>query len=634
MPPRRPLWQRFWNNELHYTPGRPAVRMRWVTYILVGVLAVFGVRLLQVQVVDAGALADRAASGRMDTSILTAKRGAILDSSGVPLAQSVDASNVVVDQTLVEDPADYAKKLSPIVGLPADKIEASLKGDKRFAYVAKAVAPDAGQRVMDLELPGMATEPTLKRDYPNGALAASVVGFVGGDSAQGMAGVELELNDQLAGKNGERRVEVVDGKLIPTGTDVEKDPVPGSSVKLTIDRDLQFIAQDAITRQVRESKAESGTVILMDVKSGEILAMASVPTIDPNNIGNARPEDMQNRAVVEAFEPGSTSKIMTMAAAINEGKAEPSTSFDVADTIHRGTRDFHDHSPHEPYKLTLAGILAKSSNTGSIQVAERVGPEKFREYLTRFGLGQPTGLGFPGEAGGYVPPIDEWTDSTFPTLSFGQGLSLSALQITSVFQTMANDGVRVQPKLIAATIDDNGKEVPAAEPPTTKVVEPETAKKVLKMMEGVVSEEGTANNANIPGYKVGGKTGTANRVDDSCGCYKGYTSSFIGVVPADDPQLVAAVIVQDPQGAYMGSDNGVPVFKELMTAALQARGVAPTGNTDPLLPVYADTAKTDAATAVQPQQQQPTATAAQPQQQQPTATAAQPQQPQATEAKQ
>lgn len=565
--------------------------MRVITYILVGVLAVFGLRLLQVQVVDAGALADRAASGRLDTSVLTAKRGAILDASGVPLAQSVEASNVVVDQTLVEDPVEYAKKLSPIVGVPTDKIEAALKGDKRFAYVAKAVAPDAGQKVLDLELPGMATEPTLKRDYPNGALAASVVGFVGGDESQGMAGVELELDQQLAGQNGERSVEVVDGKLIPTGTDVQKESEPGSSVKLTIDRDLQYLAQDAITRQVRESKAESGTVILMDVKSGEILAMASVPTVDPNKVGNARPEDMQNRAVVEAFEPGSTSKIITMAAAINEGKADPATTFDVADTITRGTRDFHDHSPHEPYKLTLAGILAKSSNTGSIQVAERVGPDKFREYLTRFGLGQPTGLGFPGEASGYVPPVDEWTDSTFPTLSFGQGLSLSALQITSVFQTMANDGVRVQPKLIAATIDDNGKESPAPASPNTKVVEPETAKKVLKMMEGVVSEEGTANNAQIPGYKIGGKTGTANRVDDSCGCYKGYTSSFIGVVPADDPQLVAAVIVQDPQGAYMGSDNGVPVFKELMVAALQSRGIPPTGSTDPLLPVYANEAK-------------------------------------------
>ncbi len=232
--------------------------------------------------------------------------------------------------------------------------------------------------------------------------------------------------------------------------------------------------------------------------------------------------------------------------------------------------------------------MAKSSNTASIEAAELIGEEKFLEYLRRFGVGTPTGAGFPGEASGYVPPLEDWTDSTFPTLSFGQGLSVSALQITSIFQTIANEGVRVQPHIVEAIIEGDGDEVVVEDAETTKVVEPETAEAVLKMMEGVVSEDGTAANAAIPGYRVGGKTGTANRIDDSCGCYRGYTASFIGVAPADDPELVTAVIVQDPKGTYMGSTNGAPVFQQVMTAALISLGVPPTGNDEPLLPIFVD----------------------------------------------
>jgi cell division protein FtsI (penicillin-binding protein 3) len=376
--------------------------------------------------------------------------------------------------------------------------------------------------------------------------------------------------------------------LIPTATDELVAPQPGDSIRLTLDRDLQYLAQDAISRQVSASRALSGTVIVMEVKTGRILAMASVPTVDANDPASGKPEDLQNRAVVEAFEPGSTSKIITMAAVINEGKADPLSEFTVKDSIERGTNTFRDHDPHPTYEMTLAGILAKSSNTASIEAAELIGEEKFLEYLRRFGVGTPTGAGFPGEASGYVPPLEDWTDSTFPTLSFGQGLSVSALQITSIFQTIANEGVRVQPHIVESIIEGDGDEIVVENDETTRVVEPETANAVLKMMEGVVSPDGTAANAAIPGYRVGGKTGTANRIDDSCGCYRGYTASFIGVAPADDPELVAAVIVQDPKGTYMGSANGAPVFREVMTAALISLGIPPTGNDEPLLPIFVD----------------------------------------------
>lgn len=561
--------------------------MRGVSLGLALVTIISMLRLIQVQIVDTGAMAERAEIARLTQTELIGERGTIYDINGRPLAQSVESYNLAVDQTLVEDAPALAGQLAPILQLPTEGIEKSMVGDARFSYVARFVTPAQVAAIRELNNPAFGFEPTLRRDYPGGDLGANVIGFVGLDG-HGLAGVEAAYEDTLAGVDGLRRVEVANGRLIPSATDELVAPQPGDSIRLTLDRDLQYLAQDAISRQVSASRALSGTVIVMEVKTGRILAMASVPTVDANDPASGKPEDLQNRAVVEAFEPGSTSKIMTMAAVINEGKADPLSEFTVKDSIERGTNIFRDHDPHPTYEMTLAGILAKSSNTASIEAAELIGEEKFLEYLRRFGVGTPTGAGFPGEASGYVPPLEDWTDSTFPTLSFGQGLSVSALQITSIFQTIANEGVRVQPHIVESIIEGDGDEVVVENGETTRVVEPETANAVLKMMEGVVSPDGTAANAAIPGYRVGGKTGTANRIDDSCGCYRGYTASFIGVAPADDPELVAAVIVQDPKGTYMGSANGAPVFREVMIAALISLGIPPTGNDEPLLPIFVD----------------------------------------------
>ena len=585
-PPSRGLFQRFVNNDLKFTPGDPNRRMRILSVALVAVLTLFALRLFYVQVIDGATFAQRAEATRLATSTLTAPRGALYDTNGVTLAESLEGSNIIVDQTLVDDPEATAAVLSPVLDIPAEDLQPALTGDSRFAYVARNVTPEVATKVLALESPGIATEKTQRRVYPAGDIGANVLGFVGTDG-HGLGGLELAYEDQLAGTDGMRQVEVANGKLIPMGTDVQDPAVPGTSLRLTIDRDVQWVAQNSVAQQVAQTQAESGTVVVMEVKTGKILAMASVPTFDPNNPGEGREEDLQNRAVVEAFEPGSTSKLMTVAAALEEGKATPLTEFTVPSTITRGTNDFSDHSPHPTYQYTLAGILATSSNTGSIMTAELVGEEKFRDYMLRFGMGTPTGVGLPGEASGYVPPTSTWTDSTFPTLSFGQGYSTSALQITSVFQTIANGGVRVQPTLVEAKIDPDGREDEVPEPETTQVVSEKTADEVLHMMEGVVSEDGTASDIDIPGYRVAGKTGTANRIDDSCGCYRGYTSSFIGVAPADDPELVVAVILQDPKTDYRGAVNGVPVFNEVMSSALQMRQVPPTGVEEPLLPIYA-----------------------------------------------
>lgn len=584
--PRGNIFQRFLGNQLHFTPGNTNRRLYVLSVALVVVMGLFALRLVWVQVISGGSYAERAAATRLATTTLTAERGAIYDINGNPLAQSQDGRNLIVDQTLVTDPMADAMALSPILGIPAEELAGPLTGTNRFAYVARNVTPEVANRVLELELPGIATERTQRRVYPNNELGSGVIGFVGLDG-HGLGGLELAYEETLAGTDGMRKVEVADGKLIPTGTDIVEPAMPGSSLRLTLDRDVQWAAQSVISGQVAATGAESGTVIVMEAKTGKILAMATSPGFDPNDPTVARNEDMQNRAVVEAFEPGSTSKLVTMAAALEEQKATVGTEFTVPSTIKRGTNNFSDYAPHPTYQLTLAGILARSSNTGSIMAAELVGEEKFREYLLRFGMGTPTQTGLPGEASGYVPPLDTWSDSTFPTLSFGQGFSVSALQITSVFQTIANGGMRIEPTIVESTIDPDGREDLIETPEAQRIVSTETANDVLHMMEGVTSEDGTAASVSVPGYRIAGKTGTANRIDDSCGCYRGYTSSFIGVAPADDPELIVSVILQDPKSDYHGSATGVPVFNEVMTAALQMRGVRPTGAQEQLLPIFA-----------------------------------------------
>ena len=581
------VWLRFWTNDLKFQPGDPNRRMKALAVGIVALMAVFAGRLMWVQAIDSTSMATRAANSRLATDTLHAPRGTIYDVRGVPLAQSVDARDIVVDQTLVEDPQADAQALATVLGIPAADIAKSLTGDKRFAYIAKGVTPAVATQVAELGITGVASDATLARDYPSGALGANVVGFVGAED-KGLAGLELAYDEELSGEDGSRSVELVNGKLIPTGTDEEISATPGASLRLTIDRDLQWAAQSAIAKQVAIAGAESGTVVLMEAKTGRILAMASVPTIDPAAPGESRVEDRENRAVVEAFEPGSTSKVMTMAAVLDEGKATPATEFTVPDTIQRAGTSFSDSEEHETWRLTLAGVLAKSSNTGTIQAAELIGPDTLYSYFKKFGIGEPTGLGFPGEATGFVPERDDWSDTSFPTLAFGQGLSMSALQTASVYQTLANGGERIEPSLVETVLNPDGTESRPPEPATEQVVKPETAAQVLAMMEEVVTKDGTAPQAAIPGYRIAGKTGTANRIDDSCGCYRGYTASFIGVAPADDPVLVAAVILQDPVNGHYGAEHGAPVFKEVMTAALQTLRVPPSGNESQALPVYAE----------------------------------------------
>jgi len=315
----------------------------------------------------------------------------------------------------------------------------------------------------------------------------------------------------------------------------------------------------------------------MDPRTGDILALGMVPTFDPNHPSTAKQSALGNRALNNVFEPGSTSKLMTMAAVINEGAATPYSAFKVKDSIKRGDKVFHDHDPHPLQHLTLAGIMAESSNVGTIQAAERIGGRRLYTYLKKFGIGEETGLNFPAESPGFVPPYSTWSPTSFPTISFGQGLSVNAVQSASVYATIANDGVRVQPRLVDQIINPDGSVVTPPVAPSTQVVTPETAEQVRAMLESVVSSGGTGTMAAIPGYRVGGKTGTAQEYREDCHCYKGVVASFIGMAPLDNPQLVVAVSIHNPRVGHYGGELGGPVFKRVMTYALQARKIPPTG---------------------------------------------------------
>jgi cell division protein FtsI (penicillin-binding protein 3) len=581
-----------------FRTASPRRRSSIALLVFLFVLTLFGGRLIELQALRSDELASLGLDQRLRTSVIPAQRGTISDAQGRPLAQTVEVRNITADQTLVVDPAATAAVLARILEVDREELQEKLTGEQRFIYLAKGVAPAKWRAIQDwrndpdhdsVTLQAIFSERLTQRSYPNGPLAANIIGFTNAEG-QGAVGLENGLEPELAGTPGELRAERgPDGSIIP-GSEVSRvEPVAGTGVRLTIDADLQGVAQDAIARRVAASSADYGMVVAMEVGTGRILAMATVPTFDPNSPGASSEDDWRNRPVTNAFEPGSTFKVLTHAAVINEGAATPTTPFVVPPGLPRGPHVFKDHTPHGTLQLTLAGVLAKSSNIGTILAAEKIAPERYYEYLQAFGVGQATGLQYPGETSGILPPLDDWGVLTYPSIAFGQGVALSALQITDIFATLANDGVRVEPKLIDAYVRPDGTVQTTPPPQTHEVVTEETADAVLEMMERVVSDDGTAPIAAIPGYRVGGKTGTAERVDPACGCYRGYTASFVGVAPADAPRVVVGVWLDNPRGIYYGGVLGGPVFTEVTKAALATLGVPPSGSPPATIPTVPET---------------------------------------------
>jgi cell division protein FtsI (penicillin-binding protein 3) len=432
-----------------------------------------------------------------------------------------------------------------------------------------------GKNQLDKRIIGFFPERSYIREYPSGSLISSLVGFVRANGV-GATGLEYSLNSMITGVDGRYSYAGGNGAEIPGSQREIIDAKAGTSVRLTIDRDVQWVAAQAIAEAVKKANALSGTVIVMDPRTGAILAHATAPTFDPNNTKNLTQNLIRNPSVQDVYEPGSTGKVMTLAAALEEKRITPDTVFSVPYSIKRGGSTFHDHEKHPVQHLTSSGILAVSSNTGTIKIGELMSHDTLHDYLLKFGIGSKTGSGLPGESAGLLRKVSDWSGTTAPTIAFGQGYSVTAMQATSVFATIANNGVRVTPTVIAGTRDASGNFSPNKSQTTQRVISEDTAVKMRVMMENVVSAQGTAPTAAIPGYRVAGKTGTAMRYNQKTGGYSGYTASFIGFAPADAPRYVINVTLQDPRNGHFGGALGGPVFKKVMTFVLQSKHVPPT----------------------------------------------------------
>jgi cell division protein FtsI (penicillin-binding protein 3) len=563
---------------------RPDPRKR-IELFLIGsliILSLIAGRLVQLQGLDRTSYTTMAEKQRLHTVGLTAARGEIVDRDGNPLAETIDARDIYADPEKVVDATTEAARLSPLLGVRATALEKQLAQDGSFVYLLRQATPQLAAKVIDLRLPGIGVLPAMKRIYPAGTLASNVVGFANADG-DGLAGLEYSFQKTLAGHDGVRTFETgLSGSPIPDGQDVVKPAVPGTGLELTIQRDIQWKAQQAISAQVHAVHADSGTVIVMDPRSGQILALAVSPGFDPNNPSASPVAAFGDPAISEVYEPGSVNKVITMSAALQDGVATPRSPLGGGGTLHDAGFTFHDAEPHGVERLTLTGILAKSSNIGTIEVANRLGAARLYHYLRAYGFGAPTGVGLPGDGVGLLPHLRDWTASTLPTTAFGQGIGVTALQVASVYATIANGGVRVTPNLVADRIEPDGSHTPASRPERHRVISAKVAHELSDMLEAVTTNEGTAPLARIPGYRIAGKTGTANRPNGHGGYGgAGYTSSFVGFAPADDPKLLVEVVLQNPRSGHFGGLVAAPVFHDVMSFALQTLKVPPTGTKPP-----------------------------------------------------
>jgi cell division protein FtsI (penicillin-binding protein 3) len=530
------------------------------------------VRLAVLQVQDSDELHALGAEQRMRTQVLEASRGQILDRNGTPLAMTLEARDVYANPSLVTDPVGEARVLAAALDLKERQVRELLMSDGTFVYVKRQVDREVAGALAERSLPGIGFLPVMKRYYPAGPLASQVLGFVGVDG-DGLSGLELQYETLLEGIPGERTVEVsAQGQQIAGGLETVSEPVAGGHLVLTIDRQIQFQAQQYLRMAVKENHAKGGTLIVMDPVTGDIYAMASYPWFDPNDFTAYPRRTWHNRAVTDTWEPGSVNKIITAAAAIETRAVSLTERFDVPATRKVGGFVIHDAHPHPITSMTLGDIIVNSSNIGSSLIADRVGNDALASYFARFGYGERTGVGFPGEAAGIVPQLGGWTDITRATASFGAGVAVTPLQMASVYATIANGGVLVQPRLVKGTVVEGVHR--DADPSTShRVLRSETARVLTQMLAHVV-EEGTGENAQIAGYQVAGKTGTAKKLDENGNYTNRYVASFIGFLPASRPRVVVAAILDEPRTVY-GGVAAAPLFQEVARYAIQRLGIEP-----------------------------------------------------------
>lgn len=575
--------------------GDPTRRLRAGLLCIGFVISLFAGRLVQLQGMEYGKYRSIAQHERLHKLPIPAVRGTIEGADGRPLAMTVQADLVFADPTQMTGAdqarteayrSHYASELAGPLGMRAADILYKLNNPPAIspAYVVlkDEVTPQTADQISGLRIPGVVMSPEFSRVYPDGALAAGLLGFTTTDNAgvlHGAAGLEYAYDSVLAGHSGSQVVELsAGGEPIPTAADRITQAVPGRGLRLTILPDLQWAAEQACSARIRAVKADSCMAVVMQPRTGHVLALASEAS---NTAAGPAARAAADPAVADVFEPGSTAKVITAAAALEHGGQAPDSAYTVPYQIVVDGFPFHDADPHPTERLTLAGIVVKSSNVGMVQVAQHVSRPVQYSYFRNFGIGGPTGLGLPGESQGILAPPGKWWGDQRYELSFGQSVAINAVQLASVYATIADGGVRTAPTLVAGTIDARGGFTQAPPAQRRRVLQPGTAADLLRMLQWVPRLD-FGPWGMIPGYAIAAKTGTAERSDPACRCLRGYNSSYVGIAPAGDPQVVVAVVVENPRSAdYYGNAVAGPVFNEIMKFALQTMKIPPSGGKTP-----------------------------------------------------
>ena len=556
-------------------------REKWARVRIIMIGTIFGLLFLTVvgrafylQILQHENLVKKADKQHQHRVELTPARGSILDRNGTTLAESIHMDSCYAEPRRIKDVDGTAGVLAPMLGIPKSELVARLSVNKSFIWIERWLAPEVATRVKNMKLPGIGFAPESKRFYPNMEIAAHVVGFTGRDP-NGLEGIELKYDSTILGNTGYMITERdALGRNIAIMNTVIKDSSPGKSVILTLDKTIQFIAEKELAKAVTENNAKSGMALVMESDTGKVLAMANYPTFNPNAYSRYSLAQLRNHVVTDSFEPGSTFKVFTIAAAVDSGTVKPTDMYNCENGTYRiADRTIHDDHPHS--RLTVSEIIKYSSNIGSAKIGFKMGEEKLSSYLRNFGFGGRTGIDLPGESSGSLKK--HWYGIDLATTSFGQGVSLSAIQLTTALSAIANGGNLMRPYLVEQILDDNGTVVQKFEPQVVRrVISPETALKVTKMMETVTGEGGTGTKAALDGYRVAGKTGTAQKVDPVTHTYSSKRiGSFVGFVPADKPKLTIAVIIDEPQGVKYGGVVAAPAFRGIAQNSLAYLKIQP-----------------------------------------------------------
>ena len=560
-------------------PDASTRRALLVAALIVLWMLAIGVRLVYLQVSQHDDLVERARRQQQETLPINSQRGVLLDRDQRELARSVDTDSIFIapdEITELDGVRATADNLATVLGLDSKslltRLQEAKNSGRRFIWIARRLTPEQSEKIKELKMPGVHTRKEPKRYYPNGSLAAHILGFVGLDGV-GLGGVEQTYDETVMGEPGKVFLE-----RDSNGNAYESFEVPakaGQSIVLTIDQSIQYRAEQSLANAIQQTRAKSGTAIVLDPRTGEILALANAPTFDPNSVETAKPEVRSNWALQNVYEPGSTFKIIAFSAAIEKGLFTPDARIDCQmGSITVAGRVIHDH--HSFGTLTISEALAKSSNVAAIKLALRVGNESMYDYITRFGFGSRTGIELPGETPGLLRPVKRWQASSIGSIAIGQEIGITPLQMASAFGALANDGVRVAPHLVREIRTPSGITVYRSNPEQRRVIGAATAQSLRRMLEAV-TVSGTAKLAQLNGYTAAGKTGTAQKVDPKTRTYSAtkHVASFVGFAPVENPAVVIIVVIDEPAGAYHGGDVAAPVFRDIAELVLPNLGVAP-----------------------------------------------------------